>query len=955
MQIPGDGAASRVLADPWLRAALERSADPDLARAALARLLEADPGLAELLLADGRLRDGLVALACASRALTLALARDPRVVRWLASPGRLEPELDVGALWDPGQDTPAAPPPGATPDDLDGLRRYKRAHLVRIALRDLLGLADLSTVGRELAALAEVCLAHALALAGPTGPIAVIGMGKLGGAELNYASDVDVLFVHEGPQAEAERTARRVLAVMAEPTEEGIVFRTDAELRPEGRAGALSRSIDGYRAWWERWALPWEFQALLKARPVAGDPDLGRRFLAEAEPFVWPEVLPADAVREVREMKARAERETARRGVADRELKRGPGGIRDIEFACQLLQLVHGRHDPSVRARGTLDALRALVQGGYVDPGDGDRFAAAYRFLRTVEHRLQLWDEQQTHTLPAEAAARTRLARVLGYRDDPERSAAEAFEADHRAHQRAVRSVHEKLFFAPIIDALAGRGGPLRPEAALERLVAFGFTDVDATRAALGELTGGLSRVSRLMAQMLPLLLEWCSTSPDPDLALLQLRRLTEGPTRTATLASVFRDRPVAAQRTCTVLGSSRLLGDALRRHPDFIATLGDDDALGRPPDGPTAAEEARAAIAWRIGDPERRRAGLRRFTRRERLRIGCRDLLGFADLDAVGAELATLAEVCLEAALEALAPRVPFAVIGMGRFGGRDLSYASDLDVLFVYDGHGAADFAEAERVARHLVAELGSPGPEGVIFTMDPDLRPEGKQGALARSLQGYRSWYERWAWTWELQALLKASVVAGDRDLGRRFLDLVEPFVYRPDFGEVGIREVRRMKARIERERIPPGEDPQFHLKLGRGSLSDVEFTAQLLQLRHGAAHPALRTTRTTVAIDAATAIGVLGADDADALREAYEFCSRVRNRLYLLTGSGRLSLPTDAVTGERLGRMLGYLHRPRAALRDDYRRVTRRARAVVERVFYGREDRDEHRPPGTDRPR
>jgi glutamate-ammonia-ligase adenylyltransferase len=277
-----------------------------------------------------------------------------------------------------------------------------------------------------------------------------------------------------------------------------------------------------------------------------------------------------------------------------------------------------------------------------------------------------------------------------------------------------------------------------------------------------------------------------------------------------------------------------------------------------------------------------------------------------------------------------------------MGRFGGHDLSYASDLDVLFVYEGAGPADFAEAERVATQLIRELSSPGPEGVIFEVDPDLRPEGRGGVLARSLEGYRTWYGRWAWTWEYQALLKARPVAGDRALGARFTEMVEPFVYRPAFGEAEVREVRRMKARIERERIPPGEDPQFHLKLGRGSLSDVEFTTQLLQLRHGHAHPALRTTRTPAAIDAAVAVGVLEADDGAALLDAYRFCSQVRNRLHLLTATSRMSLPTDGVVAERLGRMLGYVHRPRAALRDEYRRVTRRARAVVERVFYGRRD-------------
>ncbi len=372
-------------------------------------------------------------------------------------------------------------------------------------------------------------------------------MGKLGGRELNYASDVDVLFVHDGDTVRAEPIARSVLATMGSTSEDGIVFRTDADLRPEGRSGPLTRTLDSYASYYEGWGQTWEFQSLLKARPVAGDDELGARFLDLTRPYVWPKVLETEAVREIRAMKGRSEDLTERKGLADRELKRGRGGIRDIEFAVQLLQLVHGRHDENVRSATTLDALHALATGGYVEEPDAARLDDAYRFLRTVEHRLQLYDEQQTHTIPNDERARTRLARVLGYRDHGEQSALELFEEQHRAHQATVRSIHERLFFAPILDALAGTG-PLSPEAAEERLAAFGFTDVARTRAAARELAYGLTRRSRLMQQLLPLILEWLSATPDPDLGLLQLRRLAEGPARSASLATTFRDAPVAAR-----------------------------------------------------------------------------------------------------------------------------------------------------------------------------------------------------------------------------------------------------------------------------------------------------------------------------------------------------------------------------------------------------------------------
>ena len=895
--------------------AIESAADAALARTVLERTVEADPDVATMVVEEPTVRDGLISIACASRSLTNALIQDPTLV-------------DVFRHLDD-------PMPAVEAHDPAELRRWKRRELLRIAAADLTGLIDFPAVGRRLADLADVCLGRAADLAAPTHPIAVIGMGKLGGRELNYASDVDVLFVHDGDAPDTEHVARRVLAIMSEPTADGLVFRTDADLRPEGRAGALSRTLDGYAAWYVRWARPWEFQALIKARPVAGAPELAEQFMSLTRPFVWPEVLDPDAVREVRAMKARAEAEVRRRGLDDRELKRGRGGIRDVEFAVQLLQLVHGRADPRVRSPNTLDALIELADGGYVERGDARQLRDAYLFLRTVEHRLQLRDEQQTHTLPADSASRTLLARVLGYRDQPMATALEAFETDQRRQQAVVRGIHERLFFAPILDTLAGTGA-LSAEAAQERLAAFGFVDADHTRRALRELTQGLTRTSRTLQQMLPVILDWLSHAPDPDLGLLQLRRLAEGRTQASALATTFRDQPGAAERACRVVGSSRIIGDALLHQPEVVELLGDDDWLGeRSPD--ELRHAALATLGWRQ-DTAARRAGLRRFKRRELLRIAARDVLGLAPLEVTSRELATLADACVEAALEALRPTVPFAVVGMGRLGGRELSYSSDIDVLFVYDGARPSDFEAASAMASALVHEISATTAEGQTFRVDANLRPEGKEGPLARSLDGYRAYYERWALTWELQALLRARPVAGDVEVGQRFIELIEPFVYRDPFPEDAAREVRRIKARVERERIPPGEDAQFHLKLGKGALTDIEFTVQLLQLQHGAAHPSVRVAATVPALRALGAAGLLDVDDVEVLTEAYTFCERARDGCYLVTGRPTDSLPAGR-DAARVSRLLGVIHHPEAALRDEFRRVTRRARRVVERVFYG----------------
>ncbi len=917
------------LESPELAAAFERSADAGIARVLLERAVEANPELPGVMRDHPLVRDGLIALACASRSLSSAVVADATLLDPLRDADAFAQERTVDGYRTDWQEY--------ADHDARGLRRWKRRELLRIAARDLLGQADLPAVGRELAALAQACVESAVEIVEPDGRFAVIGMGKLGGRELNYASDIDVLFVHEGDASRAERTARALLATMSDSGEDGIVFRTDAGLRPEGRSGPLTRTIESYASYYDGWARTWEFQALIKARPVAGDGQLAEQFMALATPRVWPEKLDDYAIREIRVMKARAEEITQRLGLAGRELKRGRGGIRDIEFAVQLLQLVHGRADESVRSPNTLEALHELSDGGYVERGDADRLDRAYRFLRTVEHRLQLYDEQQTHTIPTDVHIRTRLARVLGYRDGPERTALERFASERREHQRAVRAIHEHLFFAPILDTLAGTG-PLSAEAAEERLTAFGFADIDRTRAAVRELAYGLTRRSKLMQELLPVILEWLSETPDPDLGLLQLRRLAEGATRSASLATTFRDKPGAAERACRLLGSSRIVGDALRRQPEFVDTLDDEVALDTEATREELVMDALGTLEWR-GDEEQRREGLRRFKRRELLRIGTRDLLGYAALETTERELTALAEASLEAALACLRPPLPFAVIGMGRLGGGELSYASDIDVMFVYDGTSLGDFAAAERIASQLVQEIGATTAEGQTFRIDARLRPQGNDGPLARSLGGFATYYEQWGLTWERQALTKARFVAGDAELGARFAEVAARFVYGEPFTDENVREVRRMKARIERERIPPGEDPQFHLKLGRGALWDVEFTVQLLQLIHGRALPELRVPGTIAALEHLRNASLLEPDDTEALEAAYRLCERARNARYLETGR-----PTDALPGERtelnkLGLLLGYVHQPHIALRDDYRRVTRRARRVVEHVFYG----------------
>lgn len=871
---------------------VDRSAEPGVVRIALQRLAEAQPAAFARVADDEAVARRVVAVLAASRSLTRVLLTDPAAIealdRW---------EQPVAPDW-------------SSEDRLVG---WKRRELLRLAAADLSEALDLDDVGRGLARLAEGVLEGACTLAGAAG-LTVIGMGKLGAEELNYASDIDVMFV--GPEEQANR-ARHVLRIAAR------CFRVDAALRPEGRDGPLVRSLASFETYWDRWAEPWEFQALLKARPVAGDGAGGEAWAAAATDRLWRRQFGADELRQLRAMKVRAEEEMTRRGLADREVKRGRGGIRDIEFAVQLLQLVHGPSDAGLRARGTLPALRELGAAGYVDEADAGVFENAYRFLRTVEHRLQLVDEQQVHAVPGDTAGRERLARVLGYRDDQSRTALDGFDGDLRRHQTAARSIHERLYFRPLLEAFGERGRLPLPAAA-ERLAAFGFTDATRTRAALAELTRGLTRRSRLMEQMLPLLLEWLSEAPDPDLGLLGLRNLASGQHRAAQLVGAFRDSPETARQLCRLLGTTPLVHLRFERQPELMADVAIEPGRRRP-DRATLVDRAGAATGWRA-DASYRRSGLRTFAQREVLRLQVRDVLGVDDVPDSEAGLTAVAEAVLEAALHGVEG---FAIVGVGRFGGAELSYASDLDVLFVFDPE-RHEPAAAEAVAEEILLTVGGATPSDRIFAMDPNLRPEGKDGALARSLDGYRAYYGRWAAIWERQAMVRARPVAGDRALGEAFMALLEDFVWRPELTAAQAREIRQMKARIERERIPRRDDPQFHLKLGRGSLSDVEWTVQLLQLRHR-----VRGTSTMAALDALVGSGLVERSDGRVLAEAYRYCEHTRNRLLLVRGRPGDALPARA---DELSRLARSLETSPAGLREDYRRVTRRARAVVERLFY-----------------
>jgi [glutamine synthetase] adenylyltransferase / [glutamine synthetase]-adenylyl-L-tyrosine phosphorylase len=816
------------------------------------------------------------------------------------------------------------------------VRREKHRRLAVIAACDLTGEISLESVLQALSDLADASLEVALEhISAPAG-LAVIAMGKLGGAELNYASDIDVMFVVQTDVIASAGAAERLVQELGGSAPEGQAYRIDTNLRPEGRSGPLLRSLGSYVEYYQRWAKPWEYQALIKARCAAGNHDVGVKLVDAIRPLVFPESVGWERVFEIRKMKERLEDHavrSARRSKTSEvyDVKLGPGGIRDIEFAVQLLQLVHGGNDGSVTHRATLPALQALVQGGYMADEDGAALQVAYRWLRTVEHRLQLWQERQVHHLPKDSAGRARLAHVLGFKDTPGASAVTRFELAHAGVLSDTRARFDKLFYRPMIESLGEiPTGRLSEDAAKDRLRVLGFRDVNRAARTLSDLVSGTSRRAKLFRVLSPSFLRSVASSPLPDEGLFSFLRLGDALEGRIELMGAFRDNPPAIGVLARLLGSGRLLGEILMHCPEELAAVADPAGPPPPKERSRLMTEATASLRWR--EPGNKLDGLRRFKRREMLRISIGDIEGVIDTDRSGTALSDLAEACLHAALNG---EEGFAIIGFGKLGGRELNYPSDLDVMFVCDPR----CEDPGRVAGALLRAIGEVTPEGEAFRIDPSLRPEGKAGPLVRTLPSYLEYYRRWAQPWERQALLKAREVGGDPALATAFVDRVKEVVFRAAPTDTELQEIRHLKARMERERVARGSDPRRDMKIGPGGASDVEFAVQLTQLRFGYDYPELQVASTLGALSAAKDFGLIPDGDATRLAEAYRFVARIRNRLFFMKGRPSDLLPVKPEELEALGVALGYSAQPRQELEEDYLRITRRARKIAEPLIYG----------------
>jgi glutamate-ammonia-ligase adenylyltransferase len=943
-----------------LRQAALDGPDPEGAPARVDRFLEA-AGASP----DGRAAELLTLLAAQSGYLSSLLIREPAALARLAGDPFLAAEKDEARMR-----TELARELSDPSGDLrERLRRYRNREYLRLGAREL-GWGAPDAVGRELSRLAAVLLDGALTRLdaelearhgapltadGRRCRFVVMGMGKLGGDELNFSSDVDLLYLYETDAGAAGaltlheyfgRLAERLTRALSDVTDSGFCFRVDLRLRPEGTRGPLVNSLAAVEQYYEAWGRPWERQAWLKARAVAGDRTLGQEVLDLLAPFIWPRSLGRgpDVIAAVHELMAKIRAEL---GDPD-DVKVGPGGIREIEFFVQALQMVHGR-TLSLRERGTVRALDKLLFAGLVSEREHRALVEAYQFLRRVEHRLQLDEGRQTHALPP-AGNRDLLARRLGFDDGP------AFARALDVHRGEVAEIYATLG-AP--DEPAGSAvltlldaGATRAQI-VEALRQLGFADREASADEIELLRGKPDSPFQPAAPsaVAPMLLDELAASPDPDLAL---RRLVDLVGRRGGAAGIWRlveaHRPLG-RLLMSLFGTSEFLSKSFIAHPELLEPLlAANQARPVRARAELAATVAAALASLPPDDEEARLNALRRVKNEEVLRIGLYDVAGELSPPQVSAQLSDLAEVLLDAALETVAPATyrkygtpaaTLAVVALGKLGGRELTYSSDLDVIFLYSGEGtcvggrAASHHEVfARLAQRLVHALGAYLDEGRLYEVDTRLRPSGAQGTLVSSLAGFRDYHARAALLWERQALIKARTVAGDRALGAAIEAVAAAHVWQIAAPEGMAQEIGRLRARMEHELAHGPVD----IKMGRGGLVDVEFLVQYLQLRDGPERPSLRLRATADALDALAAAGVLAPDDARELAESYAFLRRLENRLRIVHDRSIQELPTQPAELDKLARRLGHHGTaPGARLAVEVAAHTARVRATYARIL------------------
>jgi glutamate-ammonia-ligase adenylyltransferase len=919
---------------------------------------------------------------------------------------------------------------------LPRLREFKAREMLRIGARDLAHFAKVSDIIREISDVADVCLeavwesclAQSIERYGQPYHLdsggnwqrteaCVLGMGKLGGQELNYSSDVDVLFVYseEGevfrePPATNLRDAKESSSVArslrtrsaqlgeSEPGKsgdrrlqpiltnhqffnrlaeafirevarlgsEGTLYRIDLRLRPEGDAGPLTRSVAGYENYYAQWGQTWERLMLIKARGVAGEDRLAAEFLETIQPFRYPRSIQESALLEIGAMKDRIENEVVGADEMERNVKLGRGGIREIEFVVQALQLLHGGRQPFLQGAQTVPGLQKLAQYELLSRQGANELTEAYYFLRDVEHRLQMENDQQTHTIPDDPQAQARLARLMGFEGNNN------FQAARRLHTGRVRGIFESVLKREVPQPPVSSVIPRQFEGAeadwkllLEK---HGFKDVEKAFRMLREFVEGpgyvhvSARTSELAARLLTRVFGLCpgsskseirggSTSEyrstqkssggspsdtllsDPDRVVTRLDNYISAYGARATLFELWNSNPSIFELLLLLFDRSEFLAELAIRTPDLVDELVAGGRLRQRKSADRTLRELRHGLV-----DEDQQLWLRQYHQTELIRIGLRDILGLADYEQYLTELSELADACLRYALDVVLRRhriktPPFVIIGLGKLGGAEIDYGSDLDILFVADSK-VKNLVKLKTLALEVIELLSTRTEQGLVFHTDARLRPDGEKGLLVNTLAAYEEYYRRRAMLWEIQTLTRARSIAGDMKLGERFQNLAasltnfahpaQPLAaYTKDWK----LRIHQMRMRIEKERTPRGQE-ELAIKTGAGGLMDAEFIAQVFCLENGWHEP-----NTLSALERGNREGCL--PDAKKLTQNYRQLRRVEGILRRWSYEGETVLPCDSAPFYRVAVRCGF------ASAEEFRKAVdgfrRSVREVYARVF------------------
>ncbi|HAS51582.1 MAG TPA: bifunctional [glutamate--ammonia ligase]-adenylyl-L-tyrosine phosphorylase/[glutamate--ammonia-ligase] adenylyltransferase [Gammaproteobacteria bacterium] len=899
--------------------------------------------------------ESLVAVWACSEFVARACIREPALLAELQTSGDLAAGYAPGDLAERLEQRLAN-----VADDEElatALRRFRRREMVRIAWRDLAGLAGLTETLGDLTDLADLAVDAALQRLhawqsqrygqprdadGQLQQLVVLGMGKLGGRELNFSSDIDLIFTypHQGetdgvrPISNEEffrRLGQRLSKALAEITAEGFVFRVDLRLRPFGDAGPIALSFAAFEDYYQHHGRDWERYAMIKARVIAGDQAAGERLLAGLRPFVYRRYLDYHAFEALRDMKAMIAQEVERKGM-QRNIKLGPGGIREIEFIGQAFQLIYGGREPALRERGILHILDTLAATGRLPEPAVASLKSAYAFLRRVENRLQAWADRQTHELPEDALAKLRLAFAMGYPDG------DAFMEALARHVEAVTQQFALVFggAAESTEATAGLAGLWREdgdeEHALPLLIERGFAEPAQAWNRLRALREGFSyrtmsqRGRQRLDALMPRVLEAVAATPQPTATLERILNLLETVARRSVYLALLTDQPQALAQLVKLFTASGWIAQHLTRYPLLLDDLLNPATLYAPLDRQQLALELDQHLQRApTEDPEEVLNALRYFKQVQVLRVAAADVSGAMPLMIVSDHLTEIAEVLLRKVLELawadLLPRfgqprcvvegvereAQFAIIAYGKLGGIELNYGSDLDLVFLHDSAGsrqltqgsrqidnAAFFAKlVQRIIHFLTTRTGA----GDLYEVDTRLRPSGRAGLLVSSFEAFTDYQQQHAWTWEHQALVRARVVAGPPALAQRFGAIRREILQRERDPILLRQDVRDMRERMRTE-LDASTADLFDLKQGRGGIADIEFVVQYAVLANANRYPELLTYTDNIRqLDGLERCGVLSIADAARLRYAYR---GLRRRIHLL----KLQEQTALVPGENV---------------------------------------------------